>query len=1026
MKKTITKTSTFVFFLRRVSLCLAIILQSRISSALDPGRLISQYAHTSWRTQDGFFSGSPNAVTQTTDGYIWIGTRTGLVRFDGLRFAAWASPNQSRSPSFSVVSLLADRDGSLWVGTDTGLARWKNDAWITYPGVHGQVNSIVQDRKGAIWTVQSRVLDGSKPFCQVTDNETRCYGEADQFSIPDGATIILDEQENFWIGNIALLRWKPGSSSTYPLKNFREYQGLDGITALAPAPDGSLWVGIAMSGVGLGLQRFIHGRWKPFITPELDGNTLDVLALYLDRENDLWVGTAKQGLYRIRDSKVDHFGSADGLSGDAIYKFYEDREGNLWVATSRGLDIFRDTHVVSFSTHEGLSSDEVNSVLAARDGSVWIGSSEGLDVLHPGSLSAASAGRTVAGSQITSLLEDHAGRLWVGWQTGMLLYSEGRFREIRRPDGTSLGLVTGITEDLEDNIWIEVIGPPRTLIRIQNFKVQEMFPVPQMPPARKVTADPRGGIWLGLMSGDLARYRKGKLDIFTYEHKSDSKVDQVFISPDSAVLGATAFGLIAWRDGKKQILTIRNGIPCNGINAIMSDDQNALWLYTQCGLIQISAEELERWWTQADTKLQMRVFDTSDGVQPGGALFNTSAKSTDGRLWFANRVVLQMMNPAKLNVNSLAPPVHIEEIVADRQNYSAQQDLRLPPLTRNLEINYTALSFIAPQKVRFRYRLDGHDRNWQEAGTRRQAFYDSLPPGKYRFLVIACNNDGVWNEVGASLNFVIVPAFFQTAWFRVLLGLLVLGLIWLIHSLRLRQATEQMKARLGERLEERGRIARELHDTLIQSVDGLMLRVETALNEPDPRRSRQMIEKALDSADEVMSEGRQRVHALRAEAITVNELSEALASYGEELAEDREVIFSVAPAGSPKPLDPFVRDEAYCIVREALANAFQHSGATKIEAEITYDRALLRVSVRDNGGGIDATILNGGRPGHYGLLGMRERARVIGSQLVIRSRPGAGTEIDLGIPAEIAYQNGFHSSGLQWIKRLMGDRKEER
>jgi signal transduction histidine kinase len=285
--------------------------------------------------------------------------------------------------------------------------------------------------------------------------------------------------------------------------------------------------------------------------------------------------------------------------------------------------------------------------------------------------------------------------------------------------------------------------------------------------------------------------------------------------------------------------------------------------------------------------------------------------------------------------------------------------------------------------------------------------------------VIACNNDGVWNEAGAVLNFAIRPAFYQTKWFRFLLALSGFGLIWLLHTLRLRQATAQTQARLGERLEERGRIARELHDTLIQSVDGLMLRLQTALDEPNPERSHQMIEKALDSADEVMYEGRQRVQALRTDATLFNELSVALASYGNELAQDRSIAFSVALVGSSRPVDAFVRDEAFRIGREALGNAFQHSDAKRVEAEITYDRAQLRMRVRDDGMGIDQTVLHGGKPGHYGLAGMRERAQTIGGQLAIWSRPGAGTEIDLAIPARVAYQNGFRSIGLSRIRKLI-------
>ena len=491
-----------------------------------------------------------------------------------------------------------------------------------------------------------------------------------------------------------------------------------------------------------GLQQFTQGKFKTFVAPGLNGSTLEVLALYLDHENSLWVGTYKQGLYRIHGSTVDHFASADGLSSDEVNNFFEDREGNLWVATSKGVDTFRDTRIVSYSTREGLNADEVNSVLATRDGAVWMGNVEGLDVLRPGSRTPAIASRAIAKQQITALLEDHAGQLWIGVRDSMLLYRDGRVREILRPDGSPLGLATGITEDTDHNIWVEVSGPPRTVICIQDLKVKQMFPVAGMPAARKLAADPKEGIWLGLMSGDLARYRNGSLE--TYSYGLGSRVDQVFVGPDGSVFGTTAAGLIAWRDNRKQTLTMRNGLPCNGVNAMMLDSSNDLWMYTQCGLIQIAASEVVRWWTQPDSRLQMKVFESSDGVQTGTALFNMTARSTDGRLWFPNSVVLQMVDPRKLGGNTLAPPVHIEEIIAGRRSYPPQPDMRLPPLTHDLQIDYIALSFVAPQKVHFRYRLEGHDPDWQEAGARRQAFYDGLPPGSYKFRVIACNNDGVW------------------------------------------------------------------------------------------------------------------------------------------------------------------------------------------------------------------------------------------------------------------------------------------
>jgi signal transduction histidine kinase/ligand-binding sensor domain-containing protein len=1019
--KDLPRRTIYAFTLIRcLLLCLVLGWQCGRVCALDPGRLISQYSHASWRIQDGVFSGSPKAIAQTRDGYLWIGTSTGLVRFDGVRFTPWVPADPKQLPSSAITSLLGAEDGSLWIGSEAGLARWKDGTWTAIPEIHARVDTIVQGRRGAIWVALTRLLEGSKPLCQVTDSMTRCYGADDGVSTLGGA-LLLDKDDNFWMGYNALLRWNPRSSHVYPVAGLRADRALDGVNGVAITRDGCIWAGIGAPGPGLGLQKFRDGKWTTFIAPDLDGSTLSVAALYADSSDNLWVGTTREGIYRIRGSKVDHFRSVDGLSSDYIYKFYEDREHNLWAATSKGLDSFHDTRVVSFSQREGISSDEVHSVLATRDGSIWIGSVEGLDVLRPGALAPVPIGRPATKGQVTSLLEDHAGRLWVGMDEKLLVNDGGGFRSIDRTGRGPLGVITGIAEDTNNNVWIETIGPPRALIRIRDFRIQEEFPVPQLPAARKVAAGSHGDIWLGLMDGDLARFRNGNLDVFSYEHTGYLRVHQVLPTRDGSVLGATEFGMIAWRDGRRQTLTVSNGLPCNGIYSMQFDRQDALWLYTQCGLIQIRREELDKWWKQSDARIQSRTLDVSDGTLPGFALFNTSAVSSDGRLWFANGVVLQMVDPAKLAGNDLPPSVHIETISADRKAYAVSKDVELPSLTRDLEIDYTALSFIIPSKVRFRYRLNGHDSTWQEPGTRRQAFYNDLGPGTYRFQVIACNNDGVWNEAGATLSFVIPPAAYQTIWFKVLVALSILSLIWLAHTARVRQTKTQVEGRLAERLEERGRIARELHDTLIQSVDGLMLRLQTALDEPDNQRSRNMIEKALDSADVVMLEGRQRVQSLRVESITVTELSEALEVYGKDLAVECRMTFSLAVLGSPQRLDPLIRDEIYRIGREALANACQHSGGTRIEIELTYDHAAIRLRVRDDGTGIDPQVLTNGRPGHWGLSVMRERAAKIGGHLDIWSRPETGTEIDFSISGELAYLKNLRPFPARWIERLVAD-----
>jgi ligand-binding sensor domain-containing protein len=305
--------------------------------AVDPSRPISQYAHSAWRIQDGFFSGAPNAITQTTDGYLWIGTQNGLVRFDGVRFVPWVPPDGNRL-SIGIFSLLAASDGSLWIGTGANLAHLKDGDLINYVDGLGRINAILEDRNGTVWIARSRVRDATGPLCQVAGTKLRCHGEAEGIKPPYAGPLVSDSDGNLWIGSSDVLtRWRSGSSTTYVNSALKSAQGLSGVQALAATPEGSLWIGIGRRGAGLGLQQLVQGVWKPFLTPKLNGSTLEVTALFLDRENSLWIGTTDQGVYRLYDGKVDRFFSADGLSRDSVSGFYEDREGNLWVATSEGI-----------------------------------------------------------------------------------------------------------------------------------------------------------------------------------------------------------------------------------------------------------------------------------------------------------------------------------------------------------------------------------------------------------------------------------------------------------------------------------------------------------------------------------------------------------------------------------------------------------------------------------------------------------------------------------------------------------------
>jgi len=955
----------------------------------------------------------PRLVAQTTDGYLWFGTITGLWRFDGVRFTPWSPPNGQKLLSPRINSLLGTPDGSLWIGTALGLSRWQNDHLTNYENDRGVVTAIIQARDGTIWIQKTPSTVGVGPLCQIVESGMQCYGKAE--GIPSGIYFSLaqDGDGNLWLGgDTHLVRWAPDSQRVYNPTALKANEGQTGIMGLAIDPNGSVWAGVPGLGPGLQLQHLMQGVWKPFMAPRLQIG-IRVQALYIDRQKALWVGTVDQGIYRICGDKIEHFGSADGLSGDYVLNFLEDHEGDLWVVTSKGVDSFRDLSVINFSAREGLTSEEVDSILATKDGDLWIGGDGSLDLLRHNQITSIGWGKGLPGHQVASLFEDHAGRLWVGVDDALTVYTEGKFRRINKSDGTATGMIVGITEDVDHNIWAESRGADRPLFRIQDFQIKEEFSAPRMPAARRVAANPGGGLWLGLMNGDLARYRDGRIETFHFQHSQDSRVEQVTVNPDGSVLGATAFGLIAWRNGKQLTLTTRNGLPCDSVYSFISDDHSNLWLYSQCGLVEIANADVKKWWEDDSILLQPRIFDALDGAQTDYAPFQGAARSPDGRLWFASGIALQTIDPDHVLANSIAPPVYVEGITADRRNYVPRAGLVLPALTRDLEIDYTALSFPAPQKVRFRYELEGRDGSWQEPGTRRQAFYTDLRPGKYRFHVIASNNGGVWNEQGASLDFNIAPAWYQTNWFRVACAASSLLLLWFIYQLRLRQLHHQFSIGLEARVNERTRIARDLHDTLLQSFHGLLLRLQTAahLLPTRPDEAKATLDSTIEQASQAIAEGRDAVQSLRSSTVITNDLVVAIRTVAEDLAAAETSrpapVVEVAVEGTARKIHPIVHDEAYRIVTEVLRNAFHHAQANRIEVEIRYDAHQLRLRVRDDGKGMDAQLLEDeGRAGHFGLPGIRERAQLIGGSVELWCKLGSGTEVELTVPASTAYDAG--------------------
>jgi signal transduction histidine kinase len=521
---------------------------------------------------------------------------------------------------------------------------------------------------------------------------------------------------------------------------------------------------------------------------------------------------------------------------------------------------------------------------------------------------------------------------------------------------------------------------------------------------RRVAADPTGGVWLGLVNGDLSHLRDGVLNTYRFVHGEQAGVFQLLPEADGSVLAATAYGLIGWQGGRQQLLNESNGLPCNQINAIVFDESGNLWMFMNCALGVVTRADLQAWRRDPDARVSVRTFDEFDGVRTGFASFLEAVRSPDGRLWFSNGAVLQMVDPAHLHRNAIPPPVHIEQITADHKNYSTAGPILLPPLTRDLEIDYDGLSLTAPQRARFRYRLDGRDHAWQEPGTRRQAFYTDLRPGPYRFRVIASNNDGLWNEEGATLDFVVGPAWYQTRTFVVLSALTGLLAVWSLFRLRMRQVARALNARFEERLAERTRIARDLHDTLLQTVQGSRIVADDALSRPDDasgmKHAMEQVSLWLRQATE---EGRAALNSLRTSTTERNDLAEAFRRAIEDCGRQGYIEGSFSVSGGPEEMHPVIRDEVYRIGYEAIRNACTHSACTRLEVGLTYaDDLVLRVT--DNGIGIDPSVSHAGKDGHFGLRGMQERARRIGASFRIATSKRSGTEIVLTVPGHIIFQ----------------------
>ncbi|MBB6095836.1 signal transduction histidine kinase/ligand-binding sensor domain-containing protein [Povalibacter uvarum] len=987
--------------------------------ALDPTRTIAQFHHTSWTVADGM-PADILAIAQSQEGYMFLGSVNGLYRFDGVHVERYAA---DLLPSPSIHTLVTTPSGGLWIGYErpVGLISYLHNGVVTNYPLHAdtttRVVQIIVAPDQTVWAATPDTMfrfDGQEWVAMESD-----WGSA-LGQTPGGVwSFGIGRDGTVWSKNRLGLYYLPQGQSRFLLAH--GYAG--GPEAFMNTPDGRLWTTDTTAHRLYALPDLDPDM--PVPPPPLVGvRVADTLQapMLLDRDGTLWCASLVDGgICRILTKSIasdeNHQGRLDkfrdGLSSNLVRTFFEDREGSIWVGTSLGLDRFRPANVV----HEtrvpaGFRArfvQRTQNVLYAYTG--WSNSatraSDGTESLY-----------RVLPHQAPELLIRNIGRLrtmHANETTGSLLVvtSNG----VQQLEGSNLGppvtLPQGVNGDfiysaVMDNsgeLWISAFY--KGVFRRRSDKTWESVDIRSKYAATAVLiATPDGAVWARYSGGTLFRLHGNSTEDF-----SDRQIkigDITLIHPYAHGLIFGGEGGMSFFDGKTfHSLSALDEPVLNVVTGIAESQDGSTWVFTQAGVLRMDRDNLLSALLKSDAKaLRYHLIDSRDGLPgaPYGAVYgSTVATGPDGRVWFTTGEGLAWIDPTNLYRNPLPPPVDIQSLSTAGHELDAQRALSLAAGTRNVEINYTALSLSIPERVQFRYRLDGVDEDWVDAGNRRQAFYTQLGPGEHQFQVIAANSDGVWNSEGATLIFTIPPTFVQTKTFLALCIAGFAALLTMLYRARLTQVSARMRFQLEARMAERERIARELHDTLLQGFQGLMLRFQSVANRIAPDQpAYRLIEEAMTRGDEVLAEGRDRVRSLRGTEIAES-LPNALQKRAQELSAGSDAEVRVVIEGTVRMLHPVVNDELVAICNEALTNAFRHSRAKNIDIDIVYRRRSLDVRIRDNGIGIDAAVLAHGRQGHFGLAGMRERAQKIRATLHLSSRSNAGTEVEIVVPASAAY-----------------------
>jgi ligand-binding sensor domain-containing protein/signal transduction histidine kinase len=955
------------------------------ASPPEPPQSESEYSRRVWRIQEGLPEGRIQALAQTPDQYLWIGTSGGLVRFDGVRFAIF---NRSNTPAFrddSILALCPARDGSLWIGTEGGgllhLIHGDFQVFGASEGLsNGFVRAIKEDRQGALCVGTDRGFfrhDSGKFLRLDGQNGAPVLSVRDIFQSSDG---------RLWVEGSSLLMQVEGGSlrQLFPSATTRPLS----VQRISEAPAGALWLGTQ-----LGLARLRDGRIEPYRGTE----KANVQTLYANSEDDLWIGTLAQGLLRLRAGLLTTYQAPAMLPDNTIGAVVEDRERSLWIGTQDGLVRFSKKTASVLAAREGLADENVVSIYGDRDGALWIATITGRLYRVTGRTAVPFA-LPDESLRARTVFRDSQGGLWIGsLNRGAVRLSGGKATPFNIATGLRSNSIRSFCEDRQGNIWIATgSGLSRWDGRkLRNYYLEDGLAYGSV---RVVMLDSVGDLVVGT-DGGANRMRDGKFvpDSLLAQLGSERIWTLHQDAQGGLWLGTRSGGLFRVKQGKVTRYTTRDGLLSDSIFQLLEDGQGRIWMSGSAGISSVDRKELDAMAEGKRGPLPVVPYGAAEGLESSemnGGVQPAGYRTASGELWFPSVKGAVRIDPRLLRPNIRAP-ILIEALLVDDRSVPLSGPIHIPPGRARLEIQYTACNLLSPERLTFRYKLEGFDENWTQAAARRTAYYTNLPAREYRFRVLASDAAAPESVSETSLTFVRDPYFHETGWFYGLCALLAGAVGYGGFRLYARQTRAHFNSILGERV----RLAREMHDTVIQGCVGVSTLLEAAfsVDRADPAKTKDLLDQARTQVRLTLEEARQAVWDLRRET-PAGDLAATLSDFARRLSGEKGIPVEVEIVGLPAPLDEGTERNLLLVAREAMRNAVAHAAPTKIGIRLCFEQKEIHLEVTDDGRGFVPSEVGLVESGHYGIAGMRERIAQLRGSFELNSAPGAGTKVIARVP----------------------------